>query len=202
MSEPRHAPATARNREAIFAVLQRVLPSKGLLLEIASGTGEHAAFMAPQLAITWQPTDGDPAALSDIDAHAKANGANNIRTALHLDVVTFPWPVAHADALFCCNMIHIAPWEAAEGLFAGAAQILPAGAPLILYGPFRRHGEHTAPSNVQFEEWLKAKDARFGVRDLDGEVTALAARNGFQREEIVPMPANNLTVVFRRTASA
>lgn len=200
---PRHAPATARNREPILAAIAPVLPASGLVLEISSGTGEHAAFLTPRLPVglAWQPSDLDPANLADIDAHARASGCNRIRPALVLDTRARPWPVLRADALLCCNMIHIAPWAAAEGLFAGAADVLPPGAPLILYGPFRRHGAHTAPSNADFDIWLKGRDPAWGVRCLDTEVTPLAEAHGFAREGIVPMPANNLTVVFRRGAA-
>jgi hypothetical protein len=200
-------PATLRNREAILAVLRDgVLPQQGLLLEIASGSGEHAAFMAPQLSpLVWQPSDFDADNLPSIDAHAAdariAHGtAAQIRPAIRIDVTQQPWPVKSCDALLCCNMIHIAPWAAAEGLFAGAAAIMPAGAPLVLYGPFRRHGDHTAPSNAAFDDSLKARDPRWGVRCLDTEVMPLAARNGFALDRSVEMPANNLTVIFRKTA--
>lgn len=196
----RHAPATLRNREPILAVLQRVLPQEGLLLEIASGTGEHAAFMTPRLpGIIWQPTDRGQDTLADIDALAAFEKSDRIRAALALDALAPDWPVEQADAIFCSNMIHIAPWNVAEGLFAGAARLLTAGAPLILYGPFKRQGAHTAPSNEAFEGWLRAQDRRFGVRCLDTQVAALAERNGFRLDEIVQMPANNLTVVWRRT---
>jgi SAM-dependent methyltransferase len=199
----RHAPATARNREPILEVLQATLPARGLLLEIASGTGEHAAFMAPRLGqgIEWQPTDANEAALADIDAHAAASGCGRIRPALLLDAARPAWPVAGADAVLCCNMIHIAPWSAAEGLVAGAARILPPGAPLILYGPFRRHGAHTAPSNADFDAGLRARDPRWGVRCLDTELRPLAVRHGLEITDIHAMPANNLTVVLRRAAS-
>ena len=195
----RHAPATLRNREPILAVLGRALPKEGLLLEIASGTGEHAAFVVPRLPdIVWQPSDRDPAALPDIDDVAQFEKCDRIRPAIALDASAAEWPVERADAVFCCNMIHIAPWNAAEGLFAGASRILPAGAPLILYGPFKRHGAHTAPSNETFEKWLREQDRRYGVRCLDTQVAPLAERNGFALDEIIEMPANNLTVVWRR----
>ncbi len=195
----RHAPATLRNRAPILAVLERVLPASGLLLEIASGTGEHASYMAPRLpGIIWQPSDADEAALADIDQAARESGTARSNPALRLDASARDWPVERADAIFCCNMIHIAPWAAAEGLFAGASRILSPSAPLILYGPYRRHGAHTAPSNEAFQAWLEDQDARFGVRCLDTEVLPLAERTGFRLDEIVPMPANNLTVVWRR----
>ncbi len=192
-------PATLRNRDAILAVLREVVPKQGLLLEIASGSGEHAAFMAPQLApLVWQPSDYDAENLPSIDAYAAESGATNLRPAMQLDVLLQPWPVTACDALLCCNMIHIAPWAAAEGLFAGAAAIMPKDAPFILYGPFRRHSVHTAPSNAAFDDSLKSRDARWGVRCLDTEVVPLAQRSGFALERIVEMPANNLTVIFRK----
>ncbi len=199
----RHAPATARNREPILTVLALILPSRGLLLEISSGTGEHAAFMAPRLpaGLDWQPSDLDPANLADIDAHARASRCGRIRPAVVLDTTAPRWPVAAADAMLCCNMIHIAPWTAAEGLFAGAARTLPSGAPLVLYGPYRRDAAHTAPSNADFDAWLQARNPAWGVRCLDSEVRPLAARHGFRRESVTEMPANNLTVVFRRDAA-
>lgn len=195
----RHAPATLRNREPILQVLKQVLPRRGLLLEIASGTGEHAAFMAPELAeLFWQPSEKDPALLEDIDERTRSTGCERILPALHLDVTAAAWPLSHADAVFCCNMIHIAPWAAAEGMFAGAAQLLRPSALLILYGPFRRHGVHTAPSNAQFETWLQGMDPRFAVRCLEREVTPLARANGFALADISEMPANNFTVIWRR----
>jgi cyclopropane fatty-acyl-phospholipid synthase-like methyltransferase len=182
-------------------VLERILPAKGVLLEIASGTGEHAAFMAPQLGSgwTWQPSELSTEALEDIDSYAAESNCKRIRPALVLDVTLEPWPLDRADAILCCNMIHIAPWEAAKGLFAGAARILPPNAPLILYGPFKRNGEHTAPSNAEFDAtFLKQRNPLWGVRCLDTEVTPLAEENGFALDEFVQMPANNLSVIFRR----
>jgi hypothetical protein len=203
-SSRRHAPATLRNREPILAVLQRVLPAEGLLLEIASGTGEHAAFMSPRLSpgLRWQPSEAQPDALADIDGHARDAGCTRLSPAIVLDVCRAAWPVLKADAVYCCNMIHIAPWSAAEGLFAGAAQVLPGGTPLILYGPFKRHGAHTAPSNAAFDAGLRAQHPSWGVRCLDTEVVPLAERCGFALDEVVAMPANNLIVVFRRRAPA
>ncbi len=201
---PPHAPATARNRQPILDILQRVIPADGLLLEIASGTGEHAAFMTPRLGegVVWQPTDANRGALAGIDAHAAASGCPRIRPALLLDASQPTWPVARADAILCCNMIHIAPWSAAEGLLAGAARTLPAAAPLILYGPYRRNGRHTAASNADFDAGLQARNPLWGVRCLDTELVPLAARHGFLLAEVLPMPSNNLTVLFRRPAEA
>jgi SAM-dependent methyltransferase len=194
---PRHAPATLRNREPILAVLRRVLPPSGIVLEIASGTGEHAVFFAASLpALVWQPSDPDPAARASIAAHAAAAGAGNIRPPLALDA-SQPWPDLAVDAVLCVNMIHIAPWEATEGLMRGAAAVLPPGGPLYLYGPFRRAGRHTADSNAVFDRMLRAQDPRWGVRDLEA-VAGLAAAHGFGAPDVVEMPANNLSVTFRR----
>jgi hypothetical protein len=193
-------PATLRNRDAILAVLEDVVPRRGVLLEIASGSGEHAAFMAPQLApLVWQPSDYEAENLPSIDAYAADSKADNIRPAVQLDVTRRPWPVQTCDALLCCNMIHIAPWAAAEGLFAGAAAIMPQDAPLLLYGPFRRNGRHTAPSNAAFDDSLQSRNADWGVRCLDTDVLPLTKRTGFALERIIEMPANNLTVIFRKT---
>jgi len=195
-----HAPATLRNRGPILDVLKRVLAARGMLLEIASGTGEHAAFMTPRLSDhwIWQPSDLSPDALEDIDSYAAESGCERIRPAFVLDVTERTWPIDRADAILCCNMIHIAPWEAAAGLFAGSARTLPPGAPLVLYGPFKRHGEHTAPSNAEFDAvFLRGRNPLWGVRCLDWQVAPLVEEN-FTLEEIVQMPANNLTVIFRR----
>jgi hypothetical protein len=198
----RHAPATLRNREPILAVLKRVLPATGLLLEIASGSGEHAAFMTPRLSESseWQPSETSADALADINAYAGDSGCSRIRPAIVLDACKPDWLVPSADAVFCCNMIHIAPWEAAVGLFAGSSRILTNEAPLILYGPFKRNGVHTAPSNQSFDDGLRQRDPQWGVRCLETEVIPLAAKSGFRLEEVVAMPANNLTVIFRRHA--
>jgi SAM-dependent methyltransferase len=194
------APAVARNRDPLLAVLRPRLPRAGLVLEIASGTGEHLAALAaltPDLA--FQPTDPDPAARASADAWARHLAAGNMRPALPLDAAApETWPIAAADAILCVNMIHIAPWAATLGLLRGAARLLPPGAPLFLYGPFRRGGAHTAPSNAAFDESLRARDPAWGVRDLEA---VAAAAEGFGPPELIPMPANNLTVVFRRGAA-
>ena len=198
--DPRvYAPAVARNREPILAVLRRVLPATGLVLEVASGSGEHAAFFAAALPhLTWQPTDADPRARASIAAFRDAGDAPNLLPPLALDVMAATdWPVSAAAAIVCINMIHIAPWSACEGLVAGAARTLPPGGVLYLYGPYKEGGRHTAPSNEAFDADLRARDPRWGVRDL-GEVTALAQRHGFAHQEMVAMPANNRSVIFRR----
>jgi SAM-dependent methyltransferase len=198
-SDPRlyHA-HVARNREPILEVLRRVLPPQGFVLEVASGSGEHAAYFAKGLpGMSWQPTDLDPQVLASIAAHRQAAGAANLLPPLSLDVMAEEWPAARADALVCINMIHITPWAASEGLLAGAERVLPAGGVLYLYGPYRIDGRHTAPSNLAFDAWLRGQNAQWGVRDLT-DVTALARRHGLALAETVPMPANNLSVIFRR----
>jgi SAM-dependent methyltransferase len=195
-----HAAATDRNREPILDVLRRVLPPAGLVLEIASGTGQHVAFFARALpALRWQPSDPSPAHRESIRAWAAASGADNIADPLVLDVEISPWPITAADAILNINMIHIAPWSAAEALFRGAARLLPPSGVLFLYGPFKRDGQHTAESNQRFDERLRGEDPRWGVRDLS-DVEALASTTGFHPAEVVPMPANNLSLVFRRNA--
>jgi SAM-dependent methyltransferase len=188
----------ARNRQPILDVLRRVLPPTGLVLEIASGSGEHVAFFAQNLpSLTWQPTDADAAALASIAAHRAGATLSNLREPLRLDASAERWPIERADAILCNNMIHITPWRVSEGLMAGAGRILPAGGILFLYGPYRVDGRHTAPSNQEFDGWLKAQNAAWGIRDL-ADVTALAQRHGLDLAETVEMPANNLSVVFNR----
>jgi SAM-dependent methyltransferase len=190
--------AVARNRDPILAVLRRVLPRAGTVLEIASGTGEHAVHFAAALPdLEWQPTDIDAIARASIAAHRDAARLPNLRPPLALDVTADEWPLPRADALVAINMIHIAPWPATEGLMAGAARLLPPGGILYLYGPYREAGVPTAPSNVAFDASLRARDPRWGLRDL-AEVLALAAAHGFELVERVAMPANNLSVVLRR----
>jgi SAM-dependent methyltransferase len=195
-----YRPHVARNREPMLEVLRRVLPPRGLVLEVASGSGEHAAYFAGQLpALSWQPSDPDPQALASIAAHRASNGAPNLLLPLALDVTATAWPVERADVVMCANMIHIAPWAACEGLIAGAERVLPAGGLLYLYGPYTIDGRHTAPSNAAFDRQLKSRDKAWGIRDL-GEVTALAKRHQLALAETVPMPANNFSVIFRRVS--
>jgi SAM-dependent methyltransferase len=195
------APAVARNRDPILAVLRRILPPDGLVLEVASGTGEHAAYFAAALPqLLWQPSDPDAVARASIAAHGTAARLANLLPPLDLDAAADRWPATRADAVLCINMIHIAPWAAAMGLVAGAARLLPAGGVLYLYGPFKEGGRHTAPSNEAFDADLRARNALWGVRDLD-EVAALARRHGLDHAETVAMPANNRSVVFRRRAA-
>jgi hypothetical protein len=193
----RHAPAAERNKEAIAEVLVEVLPAAGLVLEVASGTGQHAAFFAGRFpALTWQPSDQDDEALASIAAHRADAALANLRAPVRLDV-TGEWPLERADAVLCSNMIHIAPWAACLALLRGAARILSAGAPLVLYGPYSIDGDFTAPSNIAFDERLRAEDPAWGVRELR-EVERAAASEGLRLERVVPRPANNHVVVFRR----
>ena len=194
------APAAARNREPILAVLGRVLTQPGFVLEIASGSGEHALFFARALShLTWQPSDPDARALVSIAAHRQLSDLANVLPPVSLDVTSSTWPVTHADAVVCINMIHIAPWEACAGLMAGCVRVLPEGGTLFLYGPFKEDGNHTADSNRAFDEDLRRRNPLWGVRDLEA-VIALAARHCLIHAETVVMPANNRSVIFKRRA--
>ncbi len=194
------SPAVARNRDPILSVLRRVLPDKGTVLEIASGSGEHAVYFAAAFPdLMWQPTDRDPDARASIMAHAASAGLPNLAPALDLDAASSLWPVDHADAVVAINLIHIAPWRATEGLFAGAARVLGPGGVLYLYGPYADNGVHMASSNAVFDESLRARNPEWGVRDVSA-VVDLAQTHGLGLAERVPMPANNLSLVFRRPA--
>ena len=197
----RFAPAAARNRDPIADAFLALVGREGRVLEIASGSGEHAVHLCSQApGLIWTPSDPDPDARASIAAWRAHAGLSNLGAPLALDVAAPDWTdgLGGFDALVSINMIHIAPFEAAEGLFAGAAQLLPPGGALFLYGPFRRHGAHTAASNDAFDQSLKARNPRWGVRDLEGEVIPLAAREGFDFAAEQAMPANNFVVVFRR----
>jgi len=194
----RFAPAVARNKAAITEALARHLPTSGLVLEIASGSGEHAQHFAAHFpALGFQPTDPDVAALASIAAWQAEVPLPNLLLPLMLDVMAGAWPVQKADAVLCINMIHIAPWEATAALMRGAARVLPRDGILFLYGPFKQGGTHTAPSNAEFDASLRAQDARWGVRDLEA-VAEIASAAGFAAPVVEAMPANNLSVIFRR----
>jgi SAM-dependent methyltransferase len=196
-----HAAAAERNRDPILDVLRGVLPPAGLVLEIASGTGQHVTHFARALpALRWQPSDALEAHLRSIRAWTAALEAHNVLPPVLLDVERAPWPVAAADAILTINMVHIAPWSATAALFGGAARLLPPAGVLYLYGPFKRGGRHTAESNQRFDERLRDDDPRWGVRDLD-DLEIVAASAGFAPAEIVAMPANNLSLVYRRTSA-
>jgi hypothetical protein len=194
-----HAPAAARNREPIREVLARVLPPQGLVLELASGSGEHAVYMAQHFpALEWQPSDIGDAALASIAAWRLDAAPPNLRAPLRIDVTASKWPLAHADAVTCINMVHISPWQAALGLFAGAARL---ATPLLyMYGPYRFDGEFTAPSNAEFDRSLRARDPSWGVRDVR-DLEAAAEAQGFTLAEVVAMPANNHSLIFVRTGA-
>jgi SAM-dependent methyltransferase len=194
-----HAPAAERNCAPIAAVLREVLPESGLVLEVASGTGQHAARLAslfPEL--IWQPSDPDADALASIAAWRDEVAAPNLLPPIRLDAEGRPWPVERADAILCVNMVHISPWAATLGLLDGAAGLLPAGGPLIFYGPYRRSGIVTAASNEAFDLSLKSRNPEWGLRDLE-EVSVAAGARGLGFERLFEMPANNLTLVYRRT---
>lgn len=192
----RRSPAAARNREPIAAVLADLLPSSGCVLEIASGTGEHIAHFAEAFpTLEWQPSDPEPSSLASIASWT--SGLTNVSTPVAIDATEPGWPVERADAIYCANMIHIAPWDAALGLMAGASAVLASGAPLILYGPYLRGDVATAPSNLDFDGSLKARDARWGLRSVE-DVRAAADVRGLAFERLIEMPANNLMLVFRK----
>lgn len=195
----RVAPAAARNRDPILSVLKPRLPASGLVLEIAAGTGEHAVFNAAALPhLSWLPTDADDEALASIAAWRVRAGLPNLMAPLRLDAADpDSWPVKRADAVVNINMIHISPWSAAEGLMIGAGRVLPAGAPLVLYGPYLERDVPTAPSNLAFDEGLRRRNPAWGLRQVEA-VAALAACNGLKLRERIAMPANNLSLIFRK----
>jgi hypothetical protein len=193
----RHAPATERNRDSILAVLRDELPSSGLVLEVASGSGQHVVHFAAALpALDWQPSDPDPAALASIESWRQEAGLPNVRPPLRLDA-SADWPVERADAILCVNMFHISPWEATLGLMKGAGAVLPPGGLLYLYGPYLRENVETAPSNLAFDASLKARDPQWGLRRVE-DVIAAAAHEGLVFRRLLEMPANNLSLIFRR----
>ena len=190
-------PATARNRAPILDVLRRVLaPPVAQVLEIACGSGEHALHFSTGLPhLRWQPTDPDPAHVASAEAWRRLEGPENLLPARRLDVTEADWGLGPVDAIYVANMFHIAPWAATVGFFAGAARLLPSGGLAVSYGPYQVGGAHTAPSNAQFDASLRARDPAWGVRDIDA-IAAVAA--DFVLEEQVAMPANNLTLIWRR----
>ena len=195
-----HSPAALRNREPIAAVLAEELPRAGLVLEIASGTGEHAAYFAARFPqITWQPSDPDDDALASIAAWRLDSALPNLLPPTKLDAATSVWPVEAADAMFCCNMVHISPVSAAEGVLHAAARLLSEGAPLIFYGPFLEDSVDTAPSNLAFDGDLKRRNPAWGLRRLEW-LDTLAESQLLARTRRVAMPANNLMLIYRKTA--
>lgn len=202
MTKKRVAPAAERNKEPILEVLRQVLPARGLVLEVASGSGQHAAFFARALPhLVWQPSDADEGARESIDAYGAEAQLDNLRSPIALDATASSWPIERADALVSINMIHIAPWAACLGLFDGGARLLPEAGPLVLYGPFVIDGDFIAPSNVEFDRRLRGENEAWGVREVR-EVERAAQARGFRLDRVVPRPANNQLVVFRRLGKA
>lgn len=194
----RHAPATERNRDAIIAVLRDWLPKSGTVLEVASGSGEHGvAFARAFPTLHWQPSDPDAAALASIAAYRDDAGLANLAPPILVDAARDNWPVADVATILCINMIHIAPWSAAEGLFAAASLVMPPAGRLILYGAFIEDDVPTAPSNLEFDTNLRARDPAWGLRSL-AAVDALALRHCLTRTARVAMPANNLMLMWQR----
>jgi SAM-dependent methyltransferase len=193
------APAAERNKGPILEVLQRVLPPRGLVLEIGSGTGQHVVHFAKALSqLSWQPSDPDPENRQSIALWSRVEELGNVRVPLALDVRERPWPIDAADAIVCINVVHVSPWAATLALFDGVREMLPPEGALFLYGPYRRGGRHTAPSNEKFDADLRAHNPEWGLRDID-ELAEVANRIGFALAEIVDMPANNFSLVFRKT---
>ena len=196
------SPSAERNREPILAVLRDTLPATGRVLEIASGTGQHAMCFAGALpGLDWQPSDADADARASIAAWIAHDGLPNVRAPLAVDVHQPDWGADSLDAVVCINMIHISPWSAAEALFAGASRRLVDGGVLYLYGPYKRGGAHTSPSNDAFDQQLRSRDPSWGVRDME-TVIALGASVGLMCDEPIPMPANNFSLVFRKRPGA
>ena len=188
-----------RNKDPILAVLARVLPRRGVVLEIASGTGQHILHFANALpGLAWQPSDRDPELRESIALRVKEQQLANVNRPIDLDVTRLPWPLQTADAVVCINMIHVAPWSATLALLEGTKALLPTRHVLFLYGPYRRFGQHTSRSNEQFDSDLRAHDPEWGVRDLEA-VSEAAASSGFVLAEVVEMPANNFSVIFKRS---
>jgi len=198
------SPAARRNRDPILAVLRRVLPAEGAVLEVASGSGEHAVWLAAHLpGLVFQPSDPEPASRASITAWIAHERLPNVRAPLALDATDDDWALpaeisARLVAVLCINMTHVAPWQATLGLLRGAGRALRSGGVLYLYGPYRREGRHAAPSNAAFDASLRARDPESGVRDLEDVVTA-AGRAGLTLASIEEMPANNLSAIFRKT---
>ena len=192
----RHAPATERNRDVIAQTLARLLPTEGLVLEVASGTGEHVVHFAKMFpALTWQPSDPDPIALASINAWRADSNLPNVRPAMLLDA-SADWPIAQADAVVCINMTHISPWAATVGLLRNAARLLPQSAVLFIYGPYNQRDVPLADSNAAFDASLRQQNALWGLRYVD-DIAAEAYTSGLHLDSVIDMPANNLSLIFR-----
>lgn len=197
------SPSAARNTAPILAVLRRILPAHGVTLEIGCGTGEHAVCFAEAMPdLTWQPSDPDPGSRASTTSWIRFKSLDNVLTPLDIDVCTSPWGIEQSaafDAVVSINMVHIAPWAATLGLFAGAGRLLRAGGVLFLYGPFTHNGVHNAASNAAFDESLKARNPSWGLRDI-ADLERVAEAYGLGLGEIVEMPANNMSLVFQRAS--
>ncbi|MEP2989539.1 MAG: DUF938 domain-containing protein [Parasphingorhabdus sp.] len=197
-SDQKYAPATMRNRDAIVAGLREVLPQTGTILEMASGTGEHAVYFGQKFPnLTFQPSDPDPECCRSIAAWTAREAVENVRPPLQLDALIKEWDIESPTAIICINMLHIAPWEASIGLFNHAAQLLAPGASLFLYGPYFRDGVEPAQGNLDFERSLKSRNLQWGIRDVS-DVDKLANQNGFVQERLIEMPANNISLIYRK----
>ena len=199
LSDARRAhPAAERNQEPILAVLREVFPEEGIVLEVASGTGQHAAFFSGHFpSLTWQTSEYDPDAFASIEAWRRASWPERIRAPVQLDAMAPTWPIPHADAMLCVNMLQVSPWPAALGLLDGAARTLAPGAPLVIYSPMSRGGVHISAGNADFDARLKARNPALGVRDADALIAAAVAR-GLEHRRTIDMPANNTVLVFGR----
>lgn len=198
MSYP-YSPAAERNKDPILQVLQKILPSNGEVFEIASGSGQHLLHFAKALPqLNWQPSEFDKELCHWINTQCSQQALANVKTALALDVTALPWPINQADAVININMIHITPWTATEALFSGAGQVLDNGGLLFCYGPYHRHGKPTAASNQAFDQQLRAQNPQWGIRDID-DLSKLAQSNGLTLSEVIGMPSNNFSLVFRKT---
>lgn len=192
------SPSALRNRDPIWNVLQKVLPENGTMLEIASGSGEHAIHYAARLPnLIWQPSDPSDKARASIKAWSDEEGFENLLPPLDIDVTSETWPIDHADAMLAINMVHISPWAATVGLMKGAGRLLPSGGSLTLYGPYRQEGREFVESNVEFDVWLRNQNSDWGIRQLE-DVASLAKQSGLSLSSVVDMPANNLCVIFKR----
>ncbi|MEZ4287164.1 MAG: DUF938 domain-containing protein [Polyangiales bacterium] len=198
-NEARVAAAAERNKQAIADALELVLPNEGVVLEVASGTGQHAAYFAERFPLlTWQPSDANEDDLRSIRAYVDACRFRNLRAPIVFDTRQSNLPFSSAGAIVCINMIHISPWESTDGLFRTATRLLSADAPLITYGPYRLNGEHTAPSNAAFDERLRTSNPSWGVRDI-AELERLGAEHGLSLAQTIEMPVNNKTLVWRKS---
>lgn len=196
--DQKHAPATMRNRDAIVEVLGGVLPDEGTILEVASGTGEHAVYFGQKFPnLTFQPSDPDPECCRSIAAWRKRAEAQNVLPPIQLDALADKWSIDQPAAILCINMIHISPWEASVGLFRKAAMLLSVGAPLYLYGPYFRDDVAPAQGNLEFERSLKSRNLQWGIRDV-ADMDALAAKTGFERNGLIDMPVNNISLIYHK----